>query len=271
MTSLLPLITVEPLNARRPRIGYHNLLAEADATIVADELGGSGFEVDNAYDWLPHTYWKPGVTGMTYLEVTFPSAREANYLAVYGHTLGAAGGSMQLQYTTDVGPSYTWQNAHALRAFEGSECAYISFPSVMAYKWRIALAVAPDTLIACLAFGVDLQLQRGIRVGFSPPQLARDTKTSNVSSERGVFLGRSVYRIGGRSRLALDLLGEAWVRGSWLPFMKVAEQRPWFLYWNAIEYPMEAAFCWSASDLEKPTYTRPNFMKAGVDFQLRTE
>lgn len=268
MTGMLATVTVDPLDPRRPRIGYRNLLEETDASIVATELGGTGFDVENAWDWLPHTYWKPGVSGITYLEATFPTARAANYLGVHSHTLGAAGGDIRLQYCTD---GVTWLSPHDIVRPAGTECIYKSFPLVWAYKWRIAATVAPDTLLGALSFGVDLVLQRGIRVGFSPPPLAREVRISNTMSERGVFLGRSVHSVGGRSRLQLDPLGEAWVRGHWLPFMLHAERKPWFLYWNAIEYPLDAAFCWSADELDKPTYTRPNWMKAGVDFQLRTE
>lgn len=252
----------------KPRVAYQNLLRDGGGTVTASSETAQ-YEYQNAYDDRPFTWWRPE-SGTSYLTLVLPSARSVNYFAFYGTDLAAKGGSIQLQYSLDGGGS--WLDAAVSVSPADTTPVYkVLTAAIAAARWRFKVICATQPNLACLSFGTDLQFERGCWVGFSPPRLARDTDLTNNISQRGVWLGRSIIRNGMMGAFDLDKLTPGWVETYWKPFVRHAETKPWFLLWNKTGYPADAAWCWAEGDIERPAYSHPNFMKAGMRYRGRTD
>jgi len=79
----------------KPRIGYTNLLETGTVTASSE---ATGFDVENVFDWLLYDWWKPNAAGNAEINCSFSTYKNADYLAIAGHTLGENGARAQLFY-----------------------------------------------------------------------------------------------------------------------------------------------------------------------------
>ncbi len=261
----MPAIIIPPgSSATRPRIGFENLLDSDDATVTSDSEA-DGFAKEFLSDWLPHTYWMADTDGEHYVQAVFLAAQSCNYFAFYSNNVYESGGTIRLDYSTDGGS--TWLTAVTVMPVDNSPI-YKVFDTILAARWRVVVDATPAAKLGCVAFGVDLQLERGDWIGFTPPELGRDTELTTIISDNGGFLGRSIVRNMWSSKLDLDFLSFGFVYDSWLPFMKHAERKPFFLFWNEGDYADRAAYCWTnkKGDIAHPKITRRAMMSAGIKF-----
>lgn len=254
----------------KPRILYNNLMRTGAPTLVtaSSEPDPTNYAFQRAYDDRPYTYWKCEA-GTQYLTFVYGSAKTVNAYAMYSNTLADAGATIQLQYSTNGGSS--WSDFADPEAPIDTSPIYRSKSSVSAARWRWKVVSSVDVYLGCLSFGVDFEFERGTWMGFSPPKLARNTTLTNNVSQGGVWLGRSVIRNGATFSFDLDKLTMAWVYAVWYPFMLHAERRPWFLLWEKKNHPGEAAFCWTVGQIQKPANSHSNFMSAGMNVDARTD
>lgn len=254
----------------KPRIGYQNLLETTGVTIVTTSETVD-YEAANAYDWKPFTFWKPAAGGAQYITATFSVEKLANYFAFYNHNIHTNSGTLSLEYSLDGGGS--WIEA-ATKTPTDNKPVYLNFAPIAATKWRVKINSSTASQVAVVAFGMDLELERGVWIGFSPPPLARKTKTTTTVSDSGVFLGRSVVRSFCGSELALEHLSVSWIRAYWMPFVLHAEIKPFFLNWSPNKYQAEIAFCWienADSDIDDPKHTHPTMMSTRIKFMCNVE
>lgn len=258
------IVFVPGSTATRPRIGYSNLLDSDDATVTADEEA-DGYAKEFLSDWLSHTYWMPTTNGAHYVRASFGVAQPANYFAMYSNSVWETGGTIDLQYSTNGGS--VWTTAATIMPVDNSPI-YLPFAQILAADWRVRVTSTPAAKLGCVAFGVDLQLQRGDWIGFTPPELGRDTDLTTTISDNGGFLGRSITRNMWSSKLDLDFLTFGWVYESWLPFIKHAERKPFFMLWNENDYADRAAYCWTMKkgDIAHPKISKRIYMSAGLRF-----
>lgn len=252
------------VSATRPRIGYANLLESTLATITTDSEA-DGYAHQFLYDWLPHTYWKPDADGEHYVQAVFLAAKSVDYFAFYSNNVWESGGTIELRYSTDGG--VTWSVACTVMPTDNSPI-YRVFSAILAQRWRVVVTATPAAKLGCVAFGTDLQLERGDWIGFTPPELGRDTDLTTIISDNGGFLGRSITRNMWSSELKLDFLSFGFIYEDWLPFVKHAERKPFFLFWNEGDYADRAAFCWTneKGDIAHPKITHRAMMSAGIKF-----
>lgn len=250
---------------QRPRIGYRNLL-ESDAATVTTDSEDADFAHQFLYDWLPHTYWKPATNGTHYVQAVFASPQAVDYFAFYSNTVYASSGTIKLQYSTDGGS--TWSDAVTV-APTNDEPVFKTFTQILAARWRVTVTATPRAKLGVVAFGLSLQLERGDWIGFTPPELGRDTELTTIISDNGGFLGRSIIRKMWSSKLELDFQSFGFAYESWLPFMKHAERPgPFFLLWNENDYANRAAFCWASKkgDIVHPKITHRAMMSSSIRF-----
>lgn len=266
MRFILPFISSDvPVSANgpgKPRVLYKNeMFAGSPISIVAtSEPDPADYPYQYAYDGLPSNYYKVAA-GTNYLTFVFGSAIDVNAYGFYSpgdETLGNLGGTIQLQYNLGAG----WVDFLPPESPTDNTPIYRSVATVSAAQWRWKFVCGSDFYVSVLSFGKDFEFERGIWTGFSPPFLARDTELTNNVSQGGNWLGRSIIRNGATFTIALEDITLPFVYNEWLPFMKWAERRPWFLLWNPRDYPAESAFCW-CSDKKIP---RPMISKAGKGF-----
>ncbi len=245
----------------RPRIAYTNLFDSAAATLSTDSEE-DGFEHEHIADGLPFTYWQAEDGSPHYVKAAFGVAQDANFFCFYNHDLHENGGTIALQYSTDSGS--TWTTA-ADAAPADNKPVYLSFDTIGAAQWRIYVTADAGCKIGVVAFGMDLELERGVWIGFQPPSMNFDVELTTNVSESGTFLGRSLMKRGAKIALALDHLTHEWVYAYWRPFMLAALTAPFFVKWDEADHPDEVIYAWlnQASDLDAPAISKHRTMKAG--------
>ncbi len=249
------------LPVNRPRIAYENLFASSLATLSTDEEA-DGYEHEHLADGLPFTYWKPSSGGDHYVTAVFGVAQSVNFFCLYNHDLYEHGGSVSLEYSTDGGS--TWTAAVSATPADNKPL-YLTFDPVLAARWRLHVVADDACQIGVAAFGTDLQLERGMWIGFKPPSMYFDVEITTNVSESGTFLGRSLLKRGAKIELALDHLSHDWVYQYWRPFMVAALLAPFFVKWNENDHPDEVIYAWlnQSSDLDAPSISKHPTMKAG--------
>jgi hypothetical protein len=265
-----------------PRIAWHNFLCLPGVTITASSEDAN-FPHENAYDWNESSYWLPGSSGISTLTCALPKAMCANYLGLHATTLAANGGSYDLQYSTDGGTTWTsalggavtpTQNFDSLGNPTGMPVQYRNFSPIVADHWRLWITSASPSYVGVVAFGMDMKMERGCWTGMTPPPLGRSVTVTNSMTVAGKFVGRSVIRKNIQASFKFEYLTEAFVRGQWMPFVVSAERYPFFVQWNSVNFPLEAAFCWSSKDIPPPQNQAPGsvrYMSVSIDFDGNAE
>lgn len=245
----------------RPRIAYQNYMEDPFVTIGGDPTTDGNVPA-NLADWNMSTFWEPASGGVSLATFYLAAPKLVNYFAFYNQTLYLYGGTLTLQYSLDGGS--TWLDA--VTAAPGSNAVvYLTFDSITAQYWRIAMNSTTAARLSLAAFGQDMQLERGQWVGVSPPPYLRTSKVTTNISDNGALIGRSVIRTGHSMSLDLDFLTPSWVRNNWLPFMIHAESKPFYYLWNIDDYPNDAMFCWAeGKDFTPPRYSRQRYMALGL-------
>lgn len=256
----------------KPRILWNNLMSEGSPSSVtaSSEPDPANYPHQNCYDGRAYTYWKVAA-GTNYLTFVFSSAKSVNAYAFYSpgqETLFNLGGTFQLQYSLDGGT--TWLNFRSAEAPTNSTPIYRTATSVSANRWRWKFVCASDFFISILSFGTDFEWERGDWVGVSPPKFARDTTLTNNTSQGGNWLGRSVIRNGMSMSFNIEWVTESFINTYWYDFMIWAEQKPWFLLYNGLDFPADAAYCWSDAKIGMPMNSHPNYMGTKLKIMGRT-
>jgi hypothetical protein len=221
---------------RPPIIGYHDLLV--DGTV-----SGDGTNPENAYDQRTDDAWATGAAS-GYLETVLGSADTCDYMAVVGHTLATRSATIKAQYWT--GAAYS--DIPGATATPTADTAFmVLFPqSVSTTKFKIVVTTdGSAATLAVVQLGNRLNLQRGIRGGYSSPRFARDDQYYNAITVGGKLTGRSLISSGVSGTLQLSNLDSEWVRTDLEAFLTASRTRGWFVMWHPDEYDDEVAYCYT--------------------------
>lgn len=249
------------------KIGYDNLFTASGVTVTTSDEA-TGYEKENAYDWLSYDWWKQNAAGTSWIRASFGSAQTADYIALFGHNLGTAGASFKAQYSTNGGSS--WNDAHTAVSPSDDNTQFVEFTSQSAADWRFHVVTSgTQAIVAGVLIGQALEFQRGIRPGgFVVPSMAINTTHKTHKSERGVFLGGSAIREGVEGKINLVDVDPSWVRTYWEPFRAHAmTPRPFVISWDPTNYNDEAVFAYAKDGrMPAPNYDDPLYMRAGFDY-----
>lgn len=164
-----------------------------------------------------------------------------------------------VQLTSKAGQSYLLTNNLSTTglAVRNTRPALVTFPSVSSNKWRLQI---DNNNVACyfadIRFGDLMTTEYGLYMGFTPPELARETEFIDNKSDRGLPLGRSVKARGASTKCNFEFMSDAYMRATWLPFVRHAELKPFYMAWNYTDYPHEVAFLQTDGAIDKPTHTQ---------------
>ncbi|WP_020184550.1 hypothetical protein [Methylopila sp. 73B] len=247
-------------NEGRSRIGYDNLLEQG--TVVASSAEVQ-YPVENAFDWRTDDFFRPASAGTVTITLTLPKARHASYFAYFQQDLFKKGGSLRLQRLDGA----SWVNVGDGIAPADNAPRMLFFDPVPAKQWRVVLTCDEAFSIGVLAFGEALLLPYGMYLNWTPPVLARATRTLSSVSESGAFLGRSVIGQGVKTDLILQGTTDQWVRDHWQPFVEHAERKPFFFTPDALQRPDDCMFAWVEDDLTPPRHSNYGYM--GTALRLR--
>lgn len=249
-------------------IAYNNKIEDGTVTVTSE---ASGFEKENAYDWLPRDWWKAAAAGTVRFTIDFGAAVTIDFWAVGFTDLADNSGSIKPQYSatgawageevdfdTTYSPAST-DPAVKLRKKTGVSARYWSF---------LIDSTTNPSHIGLLMLGEALAMPSGVAPPFSPAPFARKNKIFNNKSENGSFLGRSVQRKGISFSIDKKLLTPAWMRSNFIDLADHIELKPFLYCWNYENYANDTAFCWLADGQNiKSSYDKTTFMK----FDLKVE
>ncbi|RDH86365.1 MAG: hypothetical protein DIZ78_09350 [endosymbiont of Escarpia spicata] len=210
-----------------PYLAYQNLFQDASTVTASSEA--TGYDGENAYDDRTYDFWKPSSTGTNTLTATFSANQSVNYFGVAAHDLADDDSSIKLEYSTD---GTTWYDAVESWSPADNRVIFRVFDAIQADYWRVSVTSTGYPSMGVLSFGAVHVLPVGMRTGFKPPHLNRNSEYLNNVSEGGQFLGRSLLRSGNDGVIDLSFLKADWVQMAWPALAAVLETRPFFFCWD---------------------------------------
>lgn len=228
MTTITHAVIVDEaslVDSLKPRIGYENVFR--DGTVTASSESASG-AVEQAFDGLTYDAWGSQGNATEYVEVQLGSPTPSvDYMAVAAHTLS---GCTLTPQSSSNGASWT-DLASAYVALDDRPIVW-EFAETSPNYLRLFIENATASVrIGAIHAGLKLTMERGLPVGFDPPTMNEQTKFTNMISEGGQILGRSLVRRG----VAVDVMSNnvtwLWARDSWAQFIEIANSYACFFWW----------------------------------------
>lgn len=244
---------------------YENNIVEGVSSVAYSGTEISGFEKENAYDYLDFSTFKPQVSATTNLDFTMSGNQTVNSVGMFIKKVGGSGLNIVLQYESS--PS-TYTTLGTYNDVDG-DLTINSFSQVTVSGGRnIRFAITSDATqyeIRQLFVGPVLTFQRGQYVGVNPPTMRQGTILNNSISVNGALIGSTVKREKITTRIEQEFLTESWARSSWEAFSNRASSGKGFFYqWNPTQYPSEVVYC-MAQKVDAPENISPTpLMKAGL-------
>ena len=242
-------------------LNYDNLFLDSGVTFTASNEA-TGFDKENAVDWVPATFWKPGATGTQYLRGQFASNTPVKYFAVASHNLGTEGCTVTFQYSSN---GSTWNNfASAISPSDDTPIMRYDATGQNTLYYQIEITnCTVDTIIGVAAFGVGLTLPSPIPPGSwapAPYSTRYDVKT-NVT-DGGILIGRSLSRRGLDSRIDQDLVPVSWIDSNWYDLIEHLAAKPAFFCWDyENQITTDSALIWCKDEIPKPDRYQHNFYR----------
>jgi hypothetical protein len=254
--------TAAAVDARNPRIGWHNLVT-AD-NVFADEETDDEPAINIAN---PATYlrWRGESINEQSVQVSLSAAQDVNYFAIAKHNLGSSGATLTFQYSTD---GSTWVDATSAQVLNTDYVVIHEFDTIFASFFRLLITPGSEPpSIAVLYIGETLVLQRRIYVGHTPLPFGRKTTVSNGRSESGEFLGRVLRRQFLESSVDLKNLTPQWYRQYMEPFIQAATTQPFFWAWRGSQFPNETGYAWLSDDTRMANQLSNGFVSCSFSMQ----
>lgn len=252
--------TASGINSNNPRIGYHNIVTEANVFADTEDPDFPAINMAN-----PATYlkWKgEASTSEQSVGVNSSPAETVNYFAIARHNLG----TIESEYVFEYWNGSAWIELTTPRVPADDYVIMHEFPDTFASQFRLRMTSNGDAPeIAVLLIGVVLRMQRRIYVSHSPIVFARESTVSTGVSEEGEFLGRVVRRRMYKSSYSFSNLTPLWYRQYMDPFFHAAVSNAFVIAWRPFTYPTEVIYGWLDGD-GKAVNSLPNgMMSASFD------
>lgn len=255
-------VAAEVVDARNPRIGWHNLVTAEN--VSADEQS-DGEPVVNIANPATYLRWRGTTTAEQSVQVSLSAAVDVNYFAIAKHNLGSSGATIVFQSSTD---GVFWTNVTYPSVLNTDHVVIHEFDMVFARYFRLLILPGSEPpSISVLYLGKILVLQRRIYVGHTPLPFGRKTTVSNGRSESGEFLGRTLRRQFLESSVDLQNLTPTWYRQYLEPFIEAAITRPFFWCWRPSSYPSECGYAWLADDVKMQNARANGMVSASFHMQ----
>lgn len=199
------MIQIEPLatDPGLPMILWRNVLAEG--ALAASSETFDGFAA-NALGPQTYDFWTPASVPAT-LAVTLAAAEECDACAIFGHTLGTAGATVEVQYFDGA----IWQTVATATPANDEPLLFI-FPAASSTQWRIRVTGAVAS-ISIAMIGKRLVVPGGVQTGYVTLDMALQIEMIASSSVTGQFFASRVNRKGAQTSIALATQRRDWIEG----------------------------------------------------------
>lgn len=247
------------ITADNPLIGYNNIIETGNIDSTTED---PDYPVANLSNPATHLLWKGLVASPEvdeYLTIT-PAGQDIDYIAIARHNFFSAQIAVSVEYLdVDASPD-AWEELIAPVILPNNGPALFRFPKLAYAGLRLRMQpgnAAPT--VAVLYCGALLVIQRRLYVGHTPMPMGRSTMHASHRSVSGNFLGRIVLGHKTATQVALQNLTADWYRTYFDPFVRAAEEIPFFFAWRPSSYPNEIGYAWLAED-PQPRNQRTNGM-----------
>jgi hypothetical protein len=225
-------------NPKLPRVGYDNILRDGIVSASSENAAGP---VENAFNGLTYDSWMSTGSATEWIQVEPPGSptwsETVDYMAVAAHTL--QGCDVTPQSSED---GVIWDNLNSAFTVPDDTPFVLEFSAVSAPFFRLLIENAVASVaIGVLNMGEKLELERGLRAGWSPPTLNESIDYDTLISQGGQILSRNVVRRGAQARVTIDPATWLWARDSFGAFLDSAELHAFFFWW-ALEDRAEVLF-----------------------------
>lgn len=240
------MIQIAPLSADPglPMILWRNVLAQG--TLVASSETADGF-AENALGPQTYDFWTPASVPAT-LAVTLAVAEQCDACAIFGHTLGTAGATVEVQYF-----SGSWLTAATATPTNNEPLLFI-FPAQSSTQWRIRITGAVAS-ISIAMIGKRLVVPGGVQTGYMTLDMALQIEMIGSSSVTGQFFASRVNRKGAQTSIALATQTRTWIEGAASGFIAHFNAGGTFAWASAPELlPRDLGYCRRAGGVLAATY-----------------
>ena len=234
------------VDAHLPRIGYKNLFREGTVNASSQD---DDYPKENAYDGLTYDAWRSTGAATEWVR-TQVSSQNADYMAIAAHTL--AGCDVKPQRSTD---GSAWTDLESAYTVPDNRPIVWEWTSVADAYWRLLISNAAGPVsIGAIHVGLKTPMQKGLAVGWEPPELNEDVVYTNTMSHGGQSLGRSIVRRGARAQVSSEPVSFTWAREDWLSFVEVARRYAVFFWWSFLG---KTEIVYGGIDDDKASFSKP--------------
>ncbi len=244
-------------------IGYNNIFETGTVTVTSE---ATGYEKENAYDWLSGDWWQASAAGTVYITVDMGSATTVDYWALAFHDMADNSATIKPQYSSGSTSPFNWSDLDTVQTpSANNEMIFRPVTSVNVRYYRFEITSTGNaSFIGAVAMGQSLTLQRPLMSPFVTPYHGRNKKIMNSITEGGNFVGKSVYRNGYQFEIDQRNVTPAWVSSNWEALADHVEIKPFFFLYDYEDAPTEVAFCWT-NGINNPTYNADAYMDFSLD------
>lgn len=246
------------------RILYDSYTRNALPSSVTVSTADPDFPADAPLRADTYERWKPTAIPATWL-YEFGSTKSFNSIGIAGHNYADSGIAVAAEYQLGAGAWTAFSSAAA-----PGDNSPIFLVGTLASASRIRLTLTGTVLLpqtGVVYVGQSLVMPQPIDGKYVPITMGRDTVLKSAMSRTGQFIGQDYRRNGVASSIGFKLLTGAFVRNSFDAFVKLARRYPYFLAWNANDFPAEVGYVWTEKDI-KPSYMQmAQFMEVNWDMK----
>lgn len=232
-------------------IGYDNLFTQ-DATTISAAGVSTDFSVQSLKNWQAWDYCQFNA-GSNNITLDCGTAKNIDYFAVAGHELFNTGATsivlkassnnfstsitlatISISGTTFTG-SYKLNTSTSIpsQTVTDNNVTIIKLDSVNYRYFRLEFNNTSECKIGVISIGKRMEFELGFYQNAQPPALNEDVIVTNNKSESGIYIGRSIVRVGVKQQtINIDNLSHDWIYNTWLPFKNHAEVFPFFYSWG---------------------------------------
>lgn len=229
-----------------PRIGYKSIVTTSNITASGSQ---QNFDIREVVGDETYKRWKPPSLPAT-ITIDAGSEVSCDYFGIGAHSL--KGCRITFQSSND---GSAWSDEAVSEPTDNNAIFGMFTATARYYRFRITGNKIP--YIANIRVGQMLTMP--IKVKPVPIIMNYETITTDMKSENGQFVGRSIIRTGIRTSAEFKFLKAEFTRNYLHDFIKYARTGAFYFSWNPNKYPDEAAYCW-ADKPEAPTPQQKDYL-----------
>lgn len=247
------------LSACQAIIGYHNYLFR-DSAVVTASSEAVGFPASAVKTPMTYERWL-ATGGAPWLHIDLGAQLDVDYVGIGVHTLQDGNVVATVESSAD---DSTWE-PRGVMATTTSSAIMLLMRKTTARYWRITLSDPAE--IGVVYIGLMLKMPVRMYGGHSPITLSRQNEIMPNRSVTGQFLGRSVIRQGYATSYTWQNMPANWYRDQFDPFVEHAVRLPFFIAWNPLRFPDEAAYSWVIGDISPVNMGVRDLMQVSMDVE----